>query len=346
MEKIICFDLEGPLSPQDNAFELMKLIPNGDKIFEIISKYDDILALESREGYEPGDTLKLIAPFLMLHGITEQDIKEVSDRAELVKGTKELIEGLQENEWKVHIISTSYEQHAYNTAYRCGVSTSKVACTFFPLNRFYSSALKTEDYVIVETAENSINRIIDLYPIDDLAGDRKIKTVLDQFYWKTLRKNSSWKEIYKKISVVGGRRKVRALESILRYHSYTPQPQIYFSDAVVVGDSITDYRMLEVVESAGGLAIVFNGNEYALSHGTVGLATTDMRNIQLILNAWKEEGRNVLKQVILRKEEEQTDGSKSYYHWIIGKKQEEFTEILEIHKKFRKLVRGEAAKLG
>ena len=57
MEKIICFDLEGPLSPQDNAFEVMKLIPNGDKIFEILSRYDDILALEGREGYEPGDTL-------------------------------------------------------------------------------------------------------------------------------------------------------------------------------------------------------------------------------------------------------------------------------------------------
>jgi energy-converting hydrogenase A subunit R len=38
---LICFDLEGPLAPQDNAYELMKLFPRGGKIFEVISRYDD-----------------------------------------------------------------------------------------------------------------------------------------------------------------------------------------------------------------------------------------------------------------------------------------------------------------
>ena len=46
MANFICFDLEGPLSPQDKAYELMKLFPNGDKIFEVISRYADMLALE------------------------------------------------------------------------------------------------------------------------------------------------------------------------------------------------------------------------------------------------------------------------------------------------------------
>ena len=55
----ICFDLEGPLSPHDNAYELMKLFPNGDKIFEVISRYDDLLTLEEREDYEPGDIVAL-----------------------------------------------------------------------------------------------------------------------------------------------------------------------------------------------------------------------------------------------------------------------------------------------
>jgi len=58
--KLICFDLEGPLTPQDNAYELMKLVPRGGKIFEVLSRYDDLLALEGRPGYEPGDTLALI----------------------------------------------------------------------------------------------------------------------------------------------------------------------------------------------------------------------------------------------------------------------------------------------
>ena len=50
MANFICFDIEGPLSSQDNAYELMKLFPNGDRIFEAISRYDDLLTLEGREG--------------------------------------------------------------------------------------------------------------------------------------------------------------------------------------------------------------------------------------------------------------------------------------------------------
>jgi predicted HAD superfamily phosphohydrolase len=36
---LICFDLEGPLAPQDNAYDLMKLFPHGGKVFEVISRY-------------------------------------------------------------------------------------------------------------------------------------------------------------------------------------------------------------------------------------------------------------------------------------------------------------------
>jgi len=37
---LIFFDMEGPLSIQDNAYELMKLFPDGGQVFEVISRYD------------------------------------------------------------------------------------------------------------------------------------------------------------------------------------------------------------------------------------------------------------------------------------------------------------------
>jgi len=39
------------LSPQDNAHELIRLFPGGDRIFEALSRYDDLLTLEGKEGY-------------------------------------------------------------------------------------------------------------------------------------------------------------------------------------------------------------------------------------------------------------------------------------------------------
>jgi len=74
---LVAFDLEGPLSPQDNAYELMAIIPDGRRLFERLSRYDDLLALSGRPNYEPGDTLKLILPFLLAHGINESHIRQV-----------------------------------------------------------------------------------------------------------------------------------------------------------------------------------------------------------------------------------------------------------------------------
>src|SRR3989304_2158563 len=100
MANFICFDLEGPLSPQDNAYELMKLFPNGDKLFEVISRYDDLLTLEGREDYEPGDTLALIVPFLILHNISEADIASLAVKARLTGGVADLVSRLQSSGWK------------------------------------------------------------------------------------------------------------------------------------------------------------------------------------------------------------------------------------------------------
>ena len=121
MANFIWFDLEGPLSPQDNACELMKLFPNGDKIFEVISRYDDLLALEEREDYEPGDTLALIVPFLVLHDISENDITTLATKASLTGGAAELVSWLQSKSWKVFCISTSYEQYAIHITHKLGI---------------------------------------------------------------------------------------------------------------------------------------------------------------------------------------------------------------------------------
>jgi len=140
----ICFDLEGPLTPQDNAYELMKLFPNGDRIFEVISRYDELLVLERREDYEPGDTLTLIVPFFLLHNISEDDIIALAVKAALTDGAANLVSGLQYNSWKIFCISTSYRQYAIHIAQKLNIYAHNVACTSFPLDTF-SQALSKED---------------------------------------------------------------------------------------------------------------------------------------------------------------------------------------------------------
>lgn len=329
MANFICFDLEGPLSPQDNAYELMKLFPNGDRVFEVISRYDDLLTLEEREDYEPGDTLALIVPFLILHHISEEDITELAGKASLTGGAEKLIAWLQSKGWKVFCISTSYQQYAYHITQKLGIYAHNVACTTFPLDRLRAD-LSREEKELVQQVEDEL---LAMNPSDD----DKIKQRLDSFFWEKLPSTKLGQAI-QEVKPVGGRRKVAALK---KFADKYDQP---LSSWVVIGDSITDFRMLQAVEEAKGLAIAFNANQYALPYATMGLASTHISDLQEVLEAWQKAKRDWTERVVKYKEKWRGKEDKHYFHWLEGR--ENLDDVIEVHKRIRGIVREEASKLG
>jgi energy-converting hydrogenase A subunit R len=327
---LICFDLEGPLAPQDNAYELMKLFPNGGKIFEVISRYDDLLTLESRPDYEPGDTLALITPFLAYHGIEEEQIAAMGQEAGLTPGATTLISKLKSRGWYIFCISTSYEQYAFPVTQRLGVSSENVACTSFPLSQI-RQLLSQKEFALLEQTEHEI---VNLNPLTD---DTRIKEYLDYFYWQKLPK-TRWGRIMGQVKPVGGRRKVEALE---KFSTKMGKPLSHWT---VVGDSITDFKMLQAVNKTGGLAISFNANEYALPYSTLGLASVSLYDLWLVLESWEKGSRQDVEKVVKENEKAGGSGDRGWLHWLDGTK--DITPALEIHKRIRRLVREEAAKLG
>ena len=112
----------------------------------------------------------------------------------------------------------------------------------------------------------------------------------------------------------------------------------------VVGDSITDFKMLRAVNKAGGLAIAFNANEYVLPYSTLGLASVSLYDLWVVLEAWEKGSRQVVKRVVKEREKAGGSGDREHFHWLAEEK--DITTPLEIHKGIRHLVREEAAKLG
>jgi energy-converting hydrogenase A subunit R len=332
MANFICFDLEGPLSPQDNAYELMKLFPNGDKIFEVISRYDDLLTLEEREDYEPGDTLALIVPFLILHNISVANITALAAKASLTGGAEKLISELQSSGWKIFCISTSYEQYAYFITQKLDIYAHNIACTAFPLDKLRAT-ISPEEKKLMQQAEDDI---LTMKPVDD---DDRIKQSLDKFFREKLPLTELGKAIME-VKPVGGRRKVAALNKFAEKYM---EP---LSNWVVIGDSITDFRMLQAVDEAKGLAIAFNANEYALPYASMSLASTHISDLQPVLEAWQKKKRGWTERVVKFKEKWRGKEDKNYFHWLAGRKDKNIDDIIEVHKRMRRLVREEAGKLG
>jgi energy-converting hydrogenase A subunit R len=327
---LICFDLEGPLAPQDNAYELMKLFPHGGKIFEVISRYDDLLTLESRPDYEPGDTLALITPFLAYHGIEEEQIAAMGQKAGLTPGATELISKLKSRGWYIFCISTSYEQYAFPITRRLGIPHENVSCTSFPLARI-RQLLNQDEFALLEQTEHEI---VNLNPFTD---DTRIREYLDDFYGQKLPQTGSGR-IIGQVKPLGGKRKVEALEN------FSTRMRKTLSHWTVIGDSITDFKMLQAVNKTGGLAIAFNANEYALPYSTLGLASVSLYDLLVVLEAWEEGGRQVVERAVKEKEVAGGTKDREWFHWLDGTK--DITPALEIHKRLRRLVREEAAKLG
>jgi energy-converting hydrogenase A subunit R len=306
----------------------MRLFPDGDRVFEVISRYDDLLTMEGRQDYEPGDTLALIVPFLVLHGISEADIIALAARATLVAGADELVRWLNSSGWQVFCITTTYQQYAHHITKKLGIARKNVACTPFRLDKF-RQLLCQEDIALLNDMEADI--------LSFGSDDSLIKKKLDDYFWKKLPRTVLGKAIAV-VKPTGGRRKVAALKVFCRRYD---QP---LSQWVVVGDSITDFRMLKEVDNTGGLAVAFNANQYALPYATISLASTSVIDLKPVLEVWREGGRDEVKSIVSARERNGCNEDRHCWHWL--SKARDLYDVIALHRRIRQLVREEAGKLG
>jgi len=313
---LIFFDMEGPLSIQDNAHEMMEMFPSGGRIFDLVKRYDRQLSMGNRDDYDPGDGLVRIVPFLVHHGVTADDMASLAERAAIMDGAQELIAGL--DGWEVFCISTSYEQYAARIVQRVGIELNHLACTRFPIELCYE-LITDADRTLIQDVEQAI---LGLGPDDDT----KLRERLDQFYNIDLPRTSFGSTVLE-MRAMGGRKKAAALRNFARVRGQFPD------QVVTVGDSITDCRMLEAVDREGGLAIAFNATEDAIYYATVGVSAGDIGHIRFLLDAWVAGGREGVKSAIAERKV-------GRFQWLADNR--DLEEPLRMHLEYRRLVRQAA----
>ena len=153
--KVLFTDGEGPIVFKDLAADMTERVVPG--FFKVLSFYDDYLAEIGREGYQAGDTLALVVPHFLAHGVTDEDITEEAKDAQVCKGVKEYVDGLKKDGWEIRIISTAYSQMWELVGDYLGISMDKIACTelnlaslrkMFGTQEFYERVRQTEERVL------------------------------------------------------------------------------------------------------------------------------------------------------------------------------------------------------
>jgi len=307
-QRIFVTDCEGPISKNDNAFELTSyFVPNGDHFFALISKYDDVLAdVVKKPRYKAGDTLRLILPFLKAYGATNEKIREYSSKnILLVPGARDTLQFVRDL-MPSYIVSTSYEHYVSSLCHLTGFPYDNVYCTKLNIDRYEMGREEANRLKEIREEMSTMSMIEipeDVKSVQDFSQkDQQTIHRLDEIFWKEIPKMESGKML-KEVNPVGGYEKAKAVQNIVEKLGSRLDNVMY------VGDSITDVPPFQLVRKNGGLTVSFNGNEYAIREAEIAVLSGNTIVTSVLAEAFSRLGKD---HVIRLVEEWTPSGLKKY----------------------------------
>lgn len=277
-EKSFITDCEGPLTLNDNAYEISDyFMENGGDLFKILSLYDDYLAdIVKKEDYKAGNTLKLILPFFAADNLSNDDmIKFSRENIYAVRDSKFLLKYLKDA-MNTYIVSTSYGQY---------IEALSNYMEFPFENTYYTKvdidALSLNDEELSKMAE---------YKTQILKNPDDYE-LFDKIFFEEITKMDIYEKI-REVEVVGGLGKKLAIDNIIE------KDKIDVNQILYIGDSITDVEPLQFARDNNGISISFNGNEYPLKVAEIAIVSPSAITTAVIANIYSSHDKNKVMQFI------------------------------------------------
>lgn len=274
-KKSFITDCEGPLTLNDNAFELSDyFIENGDELFKILSLYDDYLAdVVKKPNYKSGNTLKLILPFFMAENLKNEDLISFSqNNISLVNDSKFLINYLKES-MNTYIVSTSYGQYIEAVANYMDLPFENTYYTKVDMDIDFEDTEKIKEY----------KKLILANPDD--------YELFNTIFFEEMVELSFYDKI-KDVEVIGGLGKKLAIDDIIA------RDNIDVNEIFYIGDSITDVEPLNFARENNGISISFNGNEYPLKVAEIAIVSPSAVATAVIANIYSSHDKNTVLEFI------------------------------------------------
>jgi energy-converting hydrogenase A subunit R len=289
--KIFISDLQGPITSNDNAFEVTSIfVENGARFYQVLSRYEDVLSnVIRKDGVKAGDTLRLILPFLKAYGATDSELLKLSKKdLRMVPGAVKTMRYVQEF-MSSFIVSTSYEHYVGAACDELGFPFENAFCT-----RLSMDMLEIDDWE-VQTLRNLSQEIAHMplitvpataRSIRDLsADDRLIVRRLEEIFCTEITDMSSY-QLTSQVNPVGADEKATSVVEICKRLS------VPLEDCMYVGDGVTDSRALQVVRRSGGLAVSFNGNVHALREAELAILSDNTIATSMLAEIFYRGGRD------------------------------------------------------
>ena len=288
-EKQLVMSCDGILSGNDYARDLCaKTIRDGARFFDVISRYEYLTtyALAYNED-KLRQTMKIIIPFLKAYGMTDHFAYEFAKSdLRLIDGSAETCSYLQRL-LPTFVVTGSLEHHVMALCDRLDFPLENVTCTKADFDSHENDRL--EDKKLRELVNKISSYRFDktLYTLDHPQylddDDGTLMVEVEDIADNVLQRMDAYKA-YKDVLAIGSNEKAYAMLEIRR------KTNIEFNSTAYIGSGLSDYQALDLVRDSDGLAISFNGSEYAVRGCNIAVMSNSTTVLDVLVGEFYNEG--------------------------------------------------------
>lgn len=282
-----------------------RFIRNGEHFYDVVMRYDSLTAyVLGRDEATAGNTVKWVMPFLKANGASDYLLKKAySETMQLMPGAEDALRYISRL-LPTHVSTSLYEHAWIDLAERidaplCDVFCSKVDMDHMEFGR--SDARRVRE-ICERIASLKIPRTVyELnVPMEVNEKDVRIIRTMDDILKEEIPGLPAM-GFMESVNAVTSHRKAYQLLDIRK------QSSIDLDSTMYIGGEDTDYQCLDLVRDAGGVALSFNGTDFAVRGCNIAILSKDAtvgavfaslfndRGIEAILDLAENWNRNYLK---------------------------------------------------
>ena len=265
-----------------------RFIDHGDKLYDLISKYDDLIAyVLNRTDGRSGNTARFIAPFLKAFGMTDYAAMDhckgsmrLTDESKRVM--KHLIETLP-----TFITTSSYEHNVINLCNALDIPRAIVDCSDISFDDKEMSKQGARAVREMATTITSLRMPSHEYKLDVPTKLKQeevdLVMTLDDIFNGDLR-DLAGESMMKQSRIVGANEKAYFMIDMSK------KMNIDFEGTAFIGGNITDAAALYTINDKSGLAMSFNGCDFAVRNSNIAVLSRDCTPAAVLVQEFYNEG--------------------------------------------------------
>ena len=288
-EKQLILSCDGILSGNDYARDLCaRCIRNGARFFDAVSRYEDLsmYALDRGEAKNV-QTMKMIIPFLKAFGMTDHFAYEFA------KGDLKVLPGAKDSMTYLRgllptfIATGSFEHHMMALCDSIDFPIENATCTKVEFDSAENDRQEDRRLRGLANSISSLRLPKTLYTVTESEflddDDAVLVKELDAIFDDELPKMEAWKA-FKDVLAIGSNEKAYAMLEIRR------KTEIEFNNTAFIGSGINDFQALDLVRDSEGLAISYNGSEYAVRGCNIAVLSSNTIVLDVLVGEFYNEG--------------------------------------------------------